>query len=107
AVENDFSGLQHAADEEIDMPYTEPPAYPRPVLEAVGRSALRTGNFHDAETAYRELLARQPASGFALRGLHEALLRQGKTGEAESTAAQSQKAWPSADPDRRVLVRRF
>jgi tetratricopeptide (TPR) repeat protein len=107
AVENDFSGLQHAADEEIDMPYTEPPAYPRPVLQAVGRNALRADNFHDAENAYRALLDREPSSGFALQGLYEALARQGKTAEAQATAATFEKAWPSADPDIKVFPRKF
>src|SRR5262249_339592 len=106
-VENNFSGLQHAAGEEIDKPYPEPPAYPRPVLQAAGRTALQAGNFQEAENAYRKLLEREPGSGFALEGLYEALARQGKAADAESAAAAFQKAWPSADPDIRVLPRKF
>jgi len=106
-VENDFAALQHAANEQADMPYTEPPPYPRPVLEAVGRAALQARNFHDAENAYRSLLEREPGSGFALAGLYEALAGQGKSAEAASTAADFQKAWPSADPDLKSLPKKF
>jgi hypothetical protein len=105
AVNNDFAALQNAADEQLDMPYTEPPVYPRPVPEAVGRAALRARNFRDAESVYRHLLERDPDSGFALAGLHQALAGQGKSAEAESTAAEFHKAWPSADAEVKVLPR--
>jgi tetratricopeptide (TPR) repeat protein len=105
-VKNDLAALRHAAIEEVDMPYAEPPIYPRPILESAGRAALRDRNFSEAENAYRHLLEREPGNGFALRGLFEALAGQGKTPEAETTASAFQKFWPSADPDLKVLPKK-
>jgi tetratricopeptide (TPR) repeat protein len=104
-VDNNFADLQKSAVEQADMLYTEPPPYPRPILENVGRLALQMRNFPAAESAYRELLSREPGNGRALLGLSRALTGLGKTAEAESAASEFRKAWAKADPEFRSLLR--
>jgi len=58
-------------------PYTEPPSYPRPVSEALGRMALENG-LQIAEDAFRQALEQYPESHRALTGLAETLRRAGK-----------------------------
>ena len=81
------------------MLYTEPPIYPRPILESQGRRALRNSDFKSAEISYRKLLSREPGSGRALWGLSVALAGQDKAAEAEPVREEFRKAWANADPD--------
>ena len=60
------------------MVYSEPPYYPRPVLEALGEIALRNGRAADAETAFRQALEQYPNSFRAQTGLRAALEKQNK-----------------------------
>jgi tetratricopeptide (TPR) repeat protein len=71
--------LQEAAHMERALHYTEPPTYPRPVLEVVGRKAIEEGKPQVAETAFRGALDQFPQSSRALTGLAEALRREGKS----------------------------
>ncbi len=71
--------LQEAAHMERALRYTEPPSYPRPVLEVVGRKAIDDGKPKIAEEAFREALDQFPESSRALTGLSEALRREGKS----------------------------
>jgi hypothetical protein len=68
-----------AANREANMMYTEPPAYPRPVVEGWANVAAALGDQATAEKEYREALAREPGSGRAYFGLATA------------------KAWANAD----------
>ena len=67
-----------AADREAAMLYTEPPSYPRPVVEGWGNVALALGDYATAEKAYRETLEREPGSGRAYFGLAAALDGRGQ-----------------------------
>ena len=87
-----------AADREAAMIYTEPPAYPRPVVEGWGNVALALGDFAAAEKAYRETLTREPGSGRAYFGLAASLDGLGRTSEAQSVRGLAAKAWATADP---------
>ena len=51
-----------AADREAAILYTEPPSYPRPVVEGWGNVALALGDFRTAEKVYREALGREPGA---------------------------------------------
>jgi len=86
-----------AADREAAMLYTEPPAYPRPVVEGWGNVALALGDYATAEKAYRETLAREPGSGRAFFGLATALDGLGKATEASEARGRAAKAWANAD----------
>ena len=81
------------------MLYTEPPPYPRPILEPLASSALRNRDFKTAEARYRKLLEREPGSGRGLWGLAEALSGQEKTAEAQLVREEFRKAWANADPN--------
>jgi tetratricopeptide (TPR) repeat protein len=86
-----------AATREAAMLYTEPPAYPRPVVEGLGNVALGLRDYATAEKAYRETLEREPGSGRAYFGLAAALDGLGKTAEASQARAKAAKAWARAD----------
>src|SRR5580765_1459081 len=86
-----------AAIREAAMMYTEPPAYPRPVVEGWGNVALVLGDYATAEKAYREALAREPGSGRAYFGLAAALDGLGNTAEANAARMRAAKAWANAD----------
>ena len=78
-----------AADREANILYTEPPAYPRPVVEGWGNVALALGDYATAEKAYREALEREPGSGRAYFGLAASLEGQGKKSDAQDARAKS------------------
>jgi predicted negative regulator of RcsB-dependent stress response len=69
--------LEAAARKERALRYSEPPSYPRPVFEVLGRLALAHGNLPLARTAFREALEQFPASPAAARGLEQTLARIG------------------------------
>jgi tetratricopeptide (TPR) repeat protein len=88
-----------AATREANILYTEPPAYPRPVVEGWANVALALGDYATAEKGYREALEREPGSGRAFFGLAAALEAQGKTTEARTARDRAAKAWANADPN--------
>jgi tetratricopeptide (TPR) repeat protein len=88
---------QKAADREAHIMYTEPPAYPRPVVEGWANVALTLGDYATAEKAYREALKREPGSGRAFFGLAASLEGEGKTAEARTARDRAAKAWANAD----------
>ena len=86
-----------AADREANIMYTEPPAYPRPVVEGWANVALALGDYATAEKEYREALGREPGSGRAFFGLAASLEGLGKTTEAREARSRAAKAWANAD----------
>lgn len=91
--------LRKAARLEDELLYTEPPAYPRPIVEHLGKIALQMRAFREAESAYRRALEREPGSGRALHGLAQALHGTGNRAEAERVHAEFSRAWTTADTD--------
>jgi tetratricopeptide (TPR) repeat protein len=92
-----FELYRKAATREAAMLYTEPPSYPRPVVEGWGNVALAIGDHATADKAYRETLGREPGSGRAYFGLAAALDGEGKRAEAREMRAKAAKAWAHAD----------
>jgi tetratricopeptide (TPR) repeat protein len=88
-----------AAELEAGLLYTEPPSYPRPVVEAWGQASLMLRDFTSAEKAYREALVREPGSGRALFGLSAALKGLGRIADSEKVLGEARKAWDKADAD--------
>jgi tetratricopeptide (TPR) repeat protein len=86
-----------AADREAALLYTEPPAYPRPVVEGWANVALALGDYATAEKAYREALVREPGSGRAYVGVAASLDGLGRASEAQEARARAAKAWANAD----------
>jgi tetratricopeptide (TPR) repeat protein len=64
--------LAEAADREVHLVYSEPPYYPRPVLEVLGEAALRSGKSNQAATAFKRALEQYPSSHRAQTGLRAA-----------------------------------
>jgi tetratricopeptide (TPR) repeat protein len=92
-VSKGLDGLDRSAREESKLPYTDPTVYPRPVLELLGRTALKVGNFQMAESAYRRALENEPGSGRALWGLAKAFEGLGKTEDAAKMIQEFRRVW--------------
>lgn len=89
--------FRKAADREANIMYTEPPSYPRPVVEGWANVAAALGDHTTAEHEYREALGREPGSGRAYFGIATALERQGNTADASEFRVKAAKAWANAD----------
>ena len=79
------------------IPYDEPPIFFYPVRESLGAALLLAGKAADAERVFREDLARHPRNARSLFGLHESLVKQGKTADAEWVKRAFDEAWKDAD----------
>jgi tetratricopeptide (TPR) repeat protein len=82
--------------------FTEPPPWYYPVRQSLGAVLLQAGRPADAEAVYREDLKRNPRNGWSLYGLQQAQRAQGKTTDADRTAADFQTAWQRADTEIRA-----
>jgi len=79
------------------IPYDEPPIFFYPVRESLGAALLLDGKAADAERVFREDLVRHPRNARSLFGLHESLVKQGKTADAEWVKRAFDEAWKDAD----------
>lgn len=84
-----------ATEIEDGMTYEEPPLWYYPMRHSLGRALFEAGRPADAETAYREDLARFPANGWSLFGLATSLEAQGRL--ASEAWAEFDEAWQDAD----------
>ncbi len=75
--------LEQAAKKNRMLRYSEPPYYPRPVYEALGKWAHKSGNLRLAESAYRQALEQFPADAIAEKGLEEIRKETGLTSQAD------------------------
>jgi tetratricopeptide (TPR) repeat protein len=76
--------LEHAATMERRMVYSEPPYYPRPVLEVLGQAALQHGRTVEAESAFKRALEQYPGSYRAQAGLRATIERGPKATAASA-----------------------
>lgn len=79
------------------LPYTEPPHWPLPVRQYLGTALMLAGRQAEAETVYREDLARNPENGWSLFGLVQSLKAQHKQEAAAAEEARFNSAWAHAD----------
>ena len=79
------------------LAYDEPPIWFYPIRESLGAALLKAGRAGDAERVFRDDLVRHPRNARSLLGLHEALRRQQKDGDAAWVSAQFEEAWKLAD----------
>jgi tetratricopeptide (TPR) repeat protein len=94
-----YALYKKAAEMEAALIYTEPPSYPRPVIEGFGQTALALNDFKVAEKAFREALSREPGSGRAYFGLAASLRGLNNASAAEAMVARARAAWDKADSD--------
>jgi tetratricopeptide (TPR) repeat protein len=92
-----YEQFRKAADQEAALLYTEPPSYPRPVVEGWGATALALGDHGVAEKAYREALTREPGSGRAYFALAAILKAQNQADAARQMYETGIRAWDKAD----------
>jgi len=101
ADEGDFSNalarVERAVRLEDTLLYNEPPDWYFPVRHVLGALLLKAGFPAEAETVYWEDLRHYPENGFALFGLHQALLAQDKTELAAVIKSRFEDAWSAAD----------
>ena len=64
-----FKLLERASLQERALRYNEPPNYPRPVLEVLGKLAIRNGREALAEKAFQGALEQYPESAISKSGL--------------------------------------
>ena len=77
--------------------YTEPPDWAQPMRHYLGAALLKAVQPAAAEAVYRRDLRWNQNNGWALFGLHQALVAQGKSSEAEQIYREWQTAWTYAD----------
>jgi tetratricopeptide (TPR) repeat protein len=103
AAKGDFDGalaaLHDAVKLEDGLTYDEPPPWPLPTRHDLGAVLLAAGRSAEAETVFREDLARFPGNGWSLYGLTKSLAAEGKTAAAGEVRPQFQDAWKYADVD--------
>jgi tetratricopeptide (TPR) repeat protein len=92
-----IAALREAVAREDKLRYDEPPDWIQPVRHALGAALLQAGRFAEAETVFREDLAKLPGNGWGLYGLQRAVQLQEKHEEAAATEKQFDAAWEKAD----------
>ncbi len=97
----DVNGAIAAAARGVEIEDTiesrEPPVLAAGSRMLLGQVYLKASRWNDAEKTFRDDLAEQPGSGWALRGLTIALMKQGKSAEATAVKATWEKTWADAD----------
>ncbi|MDZ7681596.1 MAG: hypothetical protein U5J63_07795 [Fodinibius sp.] len=89
--------LREAITIEDNLLYNEPPDWFFPVRHNLGAVLLANNKPIEAEQVYRDDLREFPKNGWALFGLHQSLMAQGRDAEAQDVKAQFDEAWKYAD----------
>ncbi|WP_164126248.1 tetratricopeptide repeat protein [Sphingobacterium luzhongxinii] len=89
--------LQEAVTIEDKLNYNEPPDWFFSVRHHLGAVLLRSKNYEKAAHIYVEDLKKWKKNGWALLGLHEALLKQKKISDAKKIMIAFNEAWKYAD----------
>ncbi|WP_031487226.1 hypothetical protein [Streptomyces bicolor] len=101
-----FAALERSIELEDNLPYDEPWGWMQPSRHAYGALLLEQGRVEEAEAVYRADLGldgtlpraqQHPNNVWSLHGLHECLMRLGRTGEAQIVARQLRLAAALAD----------
>lgn len=101
-----FAALERSIALDDNLPYDEPWGWMQPTRHAYGALLLEQGRVPEAEAVYRADLglddtlprpAQHPGNVWSLHGLHECLVRLGKTAEARIISHQLKIAAALAD----------
>jgi tetratricopeptide (TPR) repeat protein len=92
-----IDSLAQAVRLEDSLIYTEPNEWHYPARLALGAVLLDADRAREAEAVYWEDLRANPHNGWALHGLHGALLAQGKREQAAIIDNRFKMAWADAD----------
>ena len=77
--------------------YDEPPGWMLPVRHALGALMMADGRAGEAEAVYRKDLLQNRNNGWALIGLQQSLIAQGRLPEAQQLEPLIQEVWAKAD----------
>lgn len=95
--EEAFAILRKGIEHEDSLVYDEPPAWMLPVRHALGALLIADNKFKEAEVLYREDLIKNRNNGWALTGLRESLIGQGRSEDALDLDSQIAEAFSRAD----------
>lgn len=95
--EEAFAILREGIEHESQLVYDEPPAWMLPVRHALGALLMADGQHAEAEQLYREDLETNRDNGWALTGLRNALLQQGRLDNAQDINARLAIAFRECD----------
>jgi hypothetical protein len=88
--------LERAVRLEDGLRYNEPPDWYFPVRHFLGAALLDVGRPNEAEVVYAADLRKNPANGYSLFGLRQALAEQGKAEAAGAVDERFDRAWADA-----------
>lgn len=89
--------VSQAVAGEDQLNYQEPPDWFFSVRHHLGELYLQAGKYAEAEAVFKKDLERLKKNGWALAGLHQALLLQDKPQAAAAVKAAFAEAWKYAD----------
>ena len=89
--------LEEAIAIEDELLYNEPPDWFFPVRHNLGTVLLDAEKPIEAEQVFRDDLKEFPKNGWALFGLHQSLIAQGRENEAQQIKTQFDEVWKYAD----------
>ena len=92
-----FKHLREAVRLDDSLNYDEPWGWMQPARHALGALLTEQGKYAEAEQVYRADLKRHPNNPWALQGLTESLMEQGKIDEARKYNVVFEKACERAD----------
>ena len=87
-----FEQLREAVRRDDALNYDEPWGWMQPARHALGALLLEQGHVEQAEVVYRTDLKRHPKNVWALQGLAECLMKQGKMNAATDIQKQFERA---------------
>jgi len=93
---------RRAVELEVAIQYDEPPAWFYPVRQSLAAALLQDGQAKEAESVFRETIARHPRDGRLLFGLWQSLVAQKRNTEAALVQQQFQTAWKGATTKLRI-----
>lgn len=93
--------LTQALADEPEFGTPEGAVWAASAQRSLGNGLLRVGDYRGAETAFRADLRQLPRNVWALRGLHQALLGQGRTHDASRVRQEWRRAGFDADANLR------
>jgi len=94
-----YAILREGIKYEDALVYDEPPAWMLPVRHTLGALLMADGRAAEAEAIYREDLQRNRDNGWALTGLRESLLAQGRMAESVKISMKIEEAFAGADTE--------
>jgi tetratricopeptide (TPR) repeat protein len=92
-----IESFREAVTMQDKIAYNEPADWYYPVRETLGAMLLNDGQAVEAEQVFREDLERTRRNARSLFGLWQALLKQGKTADAELVYRQFEKEWQGSE----------